>query len=263
MVDMKAKSAFVLLVLTGCTPPVDDESNVDLGIAWVRDAAEYRAISRQAYAMATAALDDKVSDVSWSALPDQSGAETLPPAVILDVDETSISNAHFQAALVPPFREFKLNRWSDNHVAIAVPGAAEFVRHAVDSGIAVFFVTNRACDAQGGVPCPQESVVVGELQEAGFPATADNVLLANERPQWTREKRIRRQHIAADYRVIMLFGDDLGDFIACTRRRPLDPCTTGATRDSRRADVAAHSSYWGNGWYVLPNPMHGSWTSVE
>ena len=19
---------------------------------------------------------------------------------------------------------------------------------------------------------------------------------------------------------------------------------------------------WGNGWYILPNPMHGSWTSV-
>ena len=82
--------------------------NVDLGIAWVRDAAEYRAASLQAYGVAAASLDDKVADATWSALPGQSGAELLPPAVILDVDETAVSNAHFQAALVPPFRESKL-----------------------------------------------------------------------------------------------------------------------------------------------------------
>ena len=61
----------------------------------------------------------------------------------------------------------------------------------------------------------------------------------------------------------MLLGDDLGDFIACTRRKPLDPCRDGATIESRRSATYEYSQYWGEGWYVLPNPMHGSWTAVE
>jgi 5'-nucleotidase (lipoprotein e(P4) family) len=258
-----ALRALLLLSMAGCAPPPGDSPDVDLGIAWVRDAAEYRASSLQAYGMAAAALDGKISDTSWSALPGQSDAAALPPAVILDVDETSITNAEFQAALVPPFRESKLNRWSDDHAAVAVPGAVDFVNRAIEAGVAVFFVTNRACERARGMPCPQEAVVVTELQEAGFPASEENVLLAGERPEWTREKLIRRQHIGADYRVIMLFGDDLGDFIACSRRRPLDPCEVAATRQSRWSDVNEHAHRWGNGWYVLPNPMHGSWTSVE
>ena len=127
----RAVCALILIILAGCTPPGGSSANVDLGIAWVRDAAEYRAASLQAYGIAAASLDDKVADTTWSALPGQSGAELLPPAVILDVDETAVSNAHFQAALVPPFRESKLNQWSNEHVAHAVPGALEFVEQAV------------------------------------------------------------------------------------------------------------------------------------
>lgn len=263
MRDKIPACALLVLALGACVQRPNDPAEIDLGIAWVRDAAEYRALSLQAYGTATAALAEKLSDTSWSALPGQSDASTLPPAVILDVDETAISNAHFQAALVPPFRETKLNQWSDSHAAVAVPGAVEFVQAAVAAGVAVFFVTNRACEPAGGLPCPQEAVVVSELREAGFPATESSVMLAFEHPDWSREKLIRRQHIGAGYRVIMLFGDDLGDFIACSRSRPLDPCTTGATRSSRRDDVAQNGHLWGNGWYVLPNPMHGSWTSVE
>jgi acid phosphatase len=137
------------------------------------------------------------------------------------------------------------------------------VQRAIEAGVAVFFVTNRPCAATGNDACPQEAVVIGDLVEAGFPASESNVMLSGEQPGWTREKSIRRRHIAKDYRVVMLFGDDLGDFVDCTRGRPLDPCTTGATRASRHHDVDRFADYWGNGWYMLPNPMHGSWTSVE
>jgi predicted secreted acid phosphatase len=26
--------------------------------------------------------------------------------------------------------------------------------------------------------------------------------------------------------------------------------------------VEESTHLWGNGWYILPNPMHGSWTPV-
>ena len=64
-------------------------------------------------------------------------------------------------------------------------------------------------------------------------------------------------------RFIMLFGDDLGDFLPCVRKRVYAPCTEPATRESRKAAVEKHAKYWGNGWYILPNPMYGSWTSAQ
>ena len=234
-----------------------------MGIAWVRDSSEYQALARQVYRSASLSLPAMIADSSWSALPWQADATDLPPAIILDIDETALTNARFQAALVPPFRDDKLTNWSEENTAMAVPGAVDFVRLAVESGVAVFFLTNRPCEDIPGNACPQKSVVVDDLVEAGFPASDANVTLSYERPEWSKEKSIRRMLIAADYRVIMLIGDDLGDFIPCTRKRPLAPCNTGATRTSRQALVEEHAAYWGNGWYVLPNPMHGSWTSVS
>mgnify|MGYP001823428761 FL=1 len=251
----------LVLSAAGCVQ--SDTDDIDMGIAWVRDAAEFRALSMQAYRQAGRDLGDKLADTTWSALPDQSGAADLAPAIILDVDETAVSNVRFQEALVQPFLDDKLNSWSNQNDAEAIPGAVEFVQSAVDAGVTVFFVTNRPCTPVGADPCPQESIVIGDLREAGFPADESNVMLSGERPEWTKEKSIRRQHIAEEYRVIMLFGDDLGDFIDCTRKRPLDPCTAGATREGRHADVERFADYWGNGWYVLPNPMHGSWTSMD
>jgi acid phosphatase len=133
------------------------------------------------------------------------------------------------------------------------------------AGIRIFFVTNRPCESKPGVddPCPQKSVTIQDLREAGFDARTDNVMLSNERPGWDREKSVRRNYIAQDYRVIMLFGDDLGDFIDCARHKPLPPCSSPATIASRADATAEFSHYWGHGWYVLPNPMHGSWTSVR
>lgn len=261
-------SMIVALTAAGCAqqpagPPADQEP--DLGILWVRDSAEYRALSLQAYGAAAEDLRGLLDDKSWSALPDQVDAQALPPAIIFDVDETLVTNVMFQIELKPPFKNHKLDDWNAAGIATPVPGAPEFVRLARASGVETFFITNRPCEPKEGSsdPCPQKAVTIGDLNEAGIPADSSNVLMANERPEWTREKKSRRDLVAQDYRVIMLIGDDLGDFIPCTRARPVAPCTDGATRASRDRDVDEHRAYWGNGWYVLPNPMHGSWTTVE
>lgn len=260
-IESRAAKIAALLCLAACAPK--ETVQTDMGIAWVRDAAEFRALARQAYGQAGRDLERMLADSSWSALPHQANADDLPPAVILDVDETAVTNVRFQEALVQPFQDDKLNRWSDENEAEAVPGAVEFVTLASEAGVAVFFVTNRPCAPDRTGPCPQETVVIGDLREAGFPADPSNVMLSGERPEWSKEKSIRRNLIAKDHRVIMLFGDDLGDFIDCTRKRALDPCEAGATREGRHADVDRYADYWGNGWYLLPNPMHGSWTSIE
>ena len=93
---------------------------------------------------------------------------------------------------------------------------------------------------------------VTRLQLAGagiaLPASIDTVLSANEQPDWDFDKGRRRQFIAQSYRVLMLFGDDLGDFISEYRTAP----------HARVLEAKKHNN-WGTKWFMLPNPMYGSW----
>jgi acid phosphatase len=264
IVGILAVAGSACIVAACASEPVEDESN-DLGIAWVRDSAEYQAVSRQVFRVATMALPQLLADTGWSALPGQANAGDLPPAIILDVDETSLTNPIFQASFERPFSDQKLDDWSMRHAAVAVPGAREFLKLAVESGVSVFFVTNRPCVAKGddANPCPQKKSVIDDLVEAGLPANEANVSLSGEQPDWGKEKQTRRDFLAKDYRVIMLFGDDLSDFIPCVRSSPAGDCTEAATASSRLALMQQYDDYWGAGWYVLPNPMHGSWTSFR
>jgi acid phosphatase len=235
----------------------------DYGVAWVNHSAEFEALARQTYATATRDLDGLIADTSFSALPSQRGSESLPPAVILDVDETVVSNVEFQLTYEPPFENWKLDRWNRDNPARAIAGVRDFVAAARAKGVTVFFVTNRPCEPESGAACPQQQTTLDDIAEVGIETDDAHLLLAYERPEWTREKRVRRELIAETYRVIMLFGDDLGDFIPCVRTTAVPPCTVAANKADRQRLVREHGHLWGNGWYVLPNPMHGSWTSAR
>ena len=256
--------SIVLLVMACSTPPPAPHDHTHLGMLWVQNAAEWEALALQAYNAATEDLPRFVADTSFSALPDQTGAANLPPAIIVDVDETLVSNVLFQMSFEPPFANWKLDEWNEANPSLAVPGAPEFVNFALEQGVTVFYVTNRPCAPREGIadPCPQQQITIDDLNESGMPADEAHVLLAEEMPAWTGEKKVRRDLIAKDYRVIMLVGDDLGDFLPCVRSRVVAPCSGSATADDRRRRVRAHASMWGDGWYVLPNPIHGSWTSA-
>lgn len=258
------------LLLSACaTQPVDDEATIthdpvhDLGINWIKYAAEYRAITRQVYQSAERALPAFIADDEWSALPEQTHAEGLPPAVILDVDETVVSNVDFQLTFDRPFANWKLDEWTRSTSATPIEGVREFVEEARRLGVEVFFVTNRPCEPRDGIddPCPQRQSTIDDIREVGIETDAAHVFLSEERG-WTREKLTRRLHVAQTHRVIMLIGDDYGDFVPCAREKVVTPCEAPATQSSRAAALETYDDYWGNGWYILPNPMHGSWTGV-
>jgi 5'-nucleotidase (lipoprotein e(P4) family) len=253
------------VVLHGCALPPKrlDEPKPDLGMLWVRNAAEYEALATQAFVDAASDLRLKLGDPSWSAMPGQVGQNDQRPAIIFDIDETLVNNVEFQATLVPPFTEAKFDAWHAANRSIEVPGAAAFVRRARAAGVELFFVTNRSCVPAADDPCPQERIAIEDLQEVGIHADRTSVMLSDEQPDWTQEKQVRRDLIARDYRVIMVFGDDLGDFLPCVRARIHAPCTEAATKESRREQTRRYAIYWGNGWYILPNPMYGSWTGTQ
>lgn len=248
-------------LLPACASVTPNPTNP--GITWVQTSAEYDAISMSAYRAAQKALPGKIADKSWSALPYQTDAADLPAAVILDVDETVVSNVEFQTSFIPPFSDDKLDAWNRANKAVPVSGVVQFAARARELGVTLFFITNRPCMPSSDDPCPQKMTTVQDINEAGISVTPEYVMLSGERSEWSKEKKIRRDFVAENYRVIMLMGDDLGDFIPCTRKNPSLPCSEGATIASRAEAALAHKKYWGNGWYILPNPMHGSWSSVE
>ena len=214
------------------------------------------------YQSAESDLAEFLADPEWTAMPGHPVNPDLPPAVILDVDETTISNAKFQMAFERPMAQWKLEKWNDEHQSDPVPGVVEFVQAAQEAGVTVFFVTNRPCDNRdnGPDPCPQKQDTVRDIGELGIRTVADHVLLADENG-WDRAKIARREFIARDYRVIMLVGDDLGDFTPCVRKKLYGPCTVPATKESRAQLFEDYRELWGHGWYILPGPMHGSWAS--
>lgn len=263
MRNLIAVISATLIAACASTAPTDEPA-ADLGLQWVKHAAEYRAVTRQVYRAATRDLPRFINDTAWNALPQQRNAAGLPPAVILDVDETVVSNVDFQMSFLPPFTNDKHDQWSREHTSTAVEGVRNFVAAARDLGVTVFFVTNRPCRMKRDIPdqCPQRQTTIDDIAEVGITTDAEHVLLSEERG-WTREKLTRRLHVAKTHRVIMLIGDDYGDFVECARENVVAPCTTPGTRASRAAALDIYDHYWGNGWYILPNPMHGSWTSVE
>ena len=258
--------AAALFVLSACA--TESPSHVpenDMGLLWVKHSADYKAVTRQIYRNAEQSLPRMIEDTSWTALPGQTDAGDLPTAIILDIDETVVSNIDFQIEHERPFKNRKLDMWDREHHAQPVPGAVEFVEAARAAGATIFFLTNRPCEKYADEKdiCPQKQTVINDLSELGIHVEPEFVSLSNEQPDWTREKLVRRQLIGKDYRIIMLIGDDFGDFVPCARKKVVAPCSVPGTRASRAAALEEYADYWGNGWYILPGPTHGSWTSVR
>jgi 5'-nucleotidase (lipoprotein e(P4) family) len=264
---MNTKMQFLILLLTIviCLPACTTKAlsrQADQGVSWVATSAEYDALTLQAYQNASSRLDELIADRNWSALPGLTNTADLPVAVILDVDETAISNIDFQLQLEGGFSHEAFDAWHQNNPARQMSGAPEFIQTARDKGVTVYFITNRPCEKRDFAPgpCPQKAITLQDLAEAGINTDADHLMLVGEKAEWTREKRFRQELVAKDYRVIMLIGDDLGDFLPCVRAKPVAPCPA-ATADDRERMTLQHSEYWGVGWHIMPNPMHGSWTS--
>jgi acid phosphatase len=150
----------IIVFCGACARQQVSDDAPDKSYLWVRDAAEYRAISRQVYRAASMALPTLITDKTWSAIPYQTEAEELPPAIIMDIDQTLVNGIDFQVGHEPPFTAKKFDDWNASHVAMPVSGAPEFVKLARASGVRVFFLTNRYCNAGADGSCTQKRISV-------------------------------------------------------------------------------------------------------
>jgi len=215
---------------------------------WTQNSAEYQALTTMIYQSASANLETALSDTQWTALYEQENKNyySLSPAIILDVDETVLDNSAFQARMIKQKSDFDLEKWNNwvmEAKADPVPGALSFIEKAKEIGIEIFYVTNREASVEEGTR--------KNLHKHGFPidSTGNKILSKNEQENWTSAKKERRNFIAENYRVLMLLGDDLNDFVNAK----------GITSQKRRAMVKQHIKKWGVKWFIMPNPVYGSW----
>lgn len=229
---MNRSAAVCLLALaTSCVSPEPGmrPEHGRLAVAWVQHSPERVALCEQTYRAATTALRHEAA-LSRT-------APQLPLAVVVDVDETVLDNSSYNAGLVArgeAYRPATWASWVEERAAPAIPGALAFARTAAELGIQVFYVTNRTV--------AEEPATRDNLRALGFPLKdvgdggLDLVLTRGERAGWEGSgKAPRREEVARTHRIVLYVGDDRGDF------------------------PAEGPESFGASWFVLPNPMYGSW----
>ena len=218
-----------------------------LAVLFKRTSAEYKANTFQAYASAQRNIDKALADKSWTALLNQkNGYQSLPPAVILDIDETVLDNSEHQVRSIKNGTNYPVGwkEWVSEESAGALPGVKEYLSYADSKGVKIFYVTNRTHDL--------EEYTRNNIKALGLPLDNDrDVLLMKNEKGWASDKTSRRDLIKKDFRVIQIFGDQLDDFI------PMEETATSV--DSRKPLIYKYSTMSGEKWYMLINPMYGEW----
>ena len=227
----------------------DDNLNA---VLWVQASAEYRALSEQTFRAAADHLDAALKEKHWDALvtAERGNAPTgLAPAVIMDVDETVLDNSPYQARLVRDGKEFddlSWDAWVAEKKAKPLPGVVDFAKAASAKGVTIVYLSNRAQHLQ--------AATLANLRSAGLPVADDSVFLGlgtfvQGCEQNGSEKACRRQLAGRKYRVLMQFGDQLGDFVQVIANTP----------DGRAQLGDEYADWFGERWWMLPNPTYGSW----
>lgn len=245
---VSATEAPVASATSNATAPHDNLN----AVLWMQRSAEYGAVTETIYRAAADRLDIALKDRRWDALvaDERSNASTgLPPAVVMDVDETVLDNSPYQARLIQDGQDYSdvtWDLWVAEKKAKAVPGVVAFTKAAHARGITVLYISNRATHLK--------EATIDNLKAVGLPVKSDDVFLGlgtfvQDCEQNGSEKDCRRRLAGQKYRVLMQFGDQLGDFVQVIANTP-----------SARAElVSRYTNWFGERWFMLPNPSYGSW----
>lgn len=232
----------ILLLLAAALAPAQELLN---SVLWMQRAIEYRAATSQTYRAAEQAMLKALARPDWTAAIEQTGDfSTKPPAVILDLDETVLDNSPYQARLIvdgTSFHDKTWAAWVAEAKADLLPGAADFLNAAAFHGVRRIYVSNRVCTSAETDP----TVIV--LRRHGLLGRND-MLMCKTSNEDTSDKSPRRYRASAGNRILLLIGDDIGDFFT-------------VARDAKARDeaLARYQRWFGDRWFIMPNPAYGSW----
>ena len=198
-------------------------------------AAEYQALSQQAYNVAKMRLDEAIAN---------KGAKPL--AIVTDIDETFLDNSYYAVEMARQGKTWSQETWANwtsKGIATPLAGSQEFFQYAASKGVQIFYVTNRYEVERPGT--------LANLEKYNYPIqSAQNLILRSKESS----KEARRQNISKDYDIVLLLGDSLTDFSSLFDNHK--------SEKERAAAVETLKSEFGKRFIVLPNVGYGDWESA-
>ncbi len=224
--------------------PATADNEYQVGaVLYMQRAAEYRALTYQAFNIAKMQLDADFDKKNLKKLP--KAERKMTRAVVVDIDETILDNSPYQATNIKnrlPFLLPSWYAWGERRKAKAIPGAVDFLNYANKKGVKVFYVSNR--------DEVQKQATIDNLKTVGFPDATDETVQLRQKES---AKEPRRAAISEKYRIVILMGDNLDDFSSVFEKQSVD---------QRFAEVDKAREMFGHKYIVLPNAMYGTWENA-
>lgn len=214
----------------------DRETYVN-GAIW-QLSAEARACFYQAFSLAYIRLDEEIAKAK---------SYSKPIAIVADIDDTLVDGVMYTADVLQggPWTNDAFAESLKSTSCLALPGAVEFMNYAKDKGVEVFYITNRSAD--------QFDITLKQLEYLGFPNASEKYLQVMSSGS---DKTERRAKVEATHEVVMLLGDNLGDFSSAFER------TLGPVERRNLVDDDKYAELWGDKWIILPNAVYGDFTGA-
>ena len=205
-----------------------------MGSLWYQNAAEVDALYQQGYNVATNKLKELLKQPT-----------DKPYSIVLDIDETVLSNIPFQVKMVKDGTAFNPKLWDEwvqKAEAKPLAGAKEFLQFADKNKVQIYYISDRT-DAQ-------VDATIKNLEAQGLPVQGRDHLMFKK--EGDKSKEGRRQEVLKHTNLVMLFGDNLVDFAEFSTKSEED-------RDKMFEQLKAE---FGDKFIIFPNPMYGSWESA-
>ena len=205
-----------------------------MGALWYQNAAEVDALYQQGYNVATNKLKELLKQPT-----------NKPYSIVLDIDETVLSNIPFQVKMIKDGTAFNPKLWDEwvqKAEATPVAGAKEFLQFADKNKVQIYYISDRT-DAQ-------VDATIKNLEAQGLPVQGRDHLMFKK--EGDKSKEGRRQEVLKHTNLVMLFGDNLVDFAEFSTKSEAD-------RDKMFEQLKAE---FGDKFIIFPNPMYGSWESA-
>ena len=205
-----------------------------MGTLWYQNAAEVDALYQQGYNVATNKLKELLKQPT-----------NKPYSIVLDIDETVLSNIPFQVKMVKDGTAFNPKLWDEwvqKAEATPVAGAKEFLQFADKNKVQIYYISDRTDS--------QVDATIKNLEAQGLPVQGRDHLMFKK--EGDKSKEGRRQEVIKHTNLVMLFGDNLVDFAEFSTKSEAD-------RDKMFEQLKAE---FGDKFIIFPNPMYGSWESA-
>jgi 5'-nucleotidase (lipoprotein e(P4) family) len=210
---------------------VVSNENLVMATLYYQRAAEMKALALQAYNIARMRLDQELAQTQ----------EPSKLAIVLDIDETVLDNSPYEAKSILENMNYPTgwDEWIFKAAAEPLPGVVEFLSYADSKKVQIFYITNRRDKYR--------EATVKNLIEKGLPQTGESHLMFRTAES---SKEARRLQVLQNQQIILLIGDNLGDFDKLFDDQPME---------KRSAMVDSLKLEFGKRFIILPNPMYGDW----